>query len=509
MKNRKLFLLTILISQSVFSAKAQSLIHDLTFGNGGTINNDSTYAYCAISDASGNYYVSGMTAYVPLAGFAITKMFPNGQIDPTFGVNGISVFNFGFAQQHINDLAVQADGKIVFVGALQAPSNNWNAVIGRVTTDGQLDTTFNGTGYSIIDVNGQYDEFMSVAIQTNGKLVVGGTTCYGGQFDYKFAAWRFESTGAPDATFFINGLYRHTTNGTVHKVLLDGNQIVLGGFMENPDDDYCIMRLDAGGFPDPSFGTSGLFLYPKVGSNMIMDLIANGSNYIAVTNNFPGNPATVDMQPQIFGVSYYGALITSWFGGGFYTFNKPGYSIMVRAIINSGNSVIVGGIGFNTGNWGNQTFYNGVFYQVNVSTGTLNTTNGVNGLVSYGLSGVNEQIHYLNEEPSGKIVVIGGEGSSGNFISKYIYSWVGFEELESSNLEVYPNPASEFITVNIEDENCETLEIRDLLGRLHQCTLIHQGKNEIALEDLDSGSYILNVLDNAGANRYSRMVIVE
>ncbi len=507
-KNKKLFLLLILISQSLFPAKAQSLIPDLSFGSNGVIHNDSTYAYCAISDSLGNYYISGMTAYVSLADYAIAKVFPNGQADPTFGVNGIATFDLGFPQQHINDLAVQPDGKIVFVGGLMAPSN-WNGVIGRVTADGQLDTTFNGTGYLIIDVNSQYDACMSVVIQPNGKLVVGGTSCFGGTFDYKFAAWRFNSDGSPDVTFSNNGLFRYVTNGSAAKVLLDGNKIVLGGLLESPDYDYCIMRLDEWGTPDPTFASSGIFLYQKPGNNLIEDMILDGGNYIAVTTNYVGNPQTVDMKPEIFGVSNYGGLLTTWSVGGFYTFHQPGYSVMPRAIIKSGNTLIVGGIGFNTGSYGNQNGYNGVFFQVDLFTETLNTANGVNGLVSYGIPGVNEQIHYVNEEPNGKIVVIGGEGVAGIFISKYIYGWAGYEELESQNLKIYPNPASEFVTVYIDDENCETLEIRDLLGRLYQCTSVRQGKNEVMLEDLYPGSYILNVLDNSRINRISGKLIVE
>jgi uncharacterized delta-60 repeat protein len=91
-------------------------------------------------------------------------------------------------------------------------------VIGRLNTDGQLDTTFNGTGYAIINVNNQYDSFNSVAIQPDGKIVVGGSTCFGGTYDYKFAAWRFNTDGTPDATFGVSGLYRNVTNGAVHKV---------------------------------------------------------------------------------------------------------------------------------------------------------------------------------------------------------------------------------------------------------------------------------------------------
>ncbi len=509
MNNRKLILLLIFISQSIFPAKAQSfLTPDLTFGTGGFIHNDSAFAYCATTDASGNYYVGGTSAYSASADCAITKMLPNGQADPTFGFNGITYFDLGFPQQHINDLAVQPDGKIVFVGGLLAPSN-WNAFIGRVTPDGQLDTSFNGTGYSIIDVNAQYDDFYSVAIKQNGKIVVGGTTCFGNSGDYKFAAWCFNSNGSPDASFYMNGLYRHVTNGSVSKVLLDGNNIVLGGLLESPDYDYCIMRLDQWGFPDPSFGTSGTFLYPKSGNNFIENMIIDGSNYIAVTSSYVGSPLSNDMNPQIFGVSYYGALITSWFGGGFYTFNQPGYSVMPASIIKSGNSVIVAGVGFNTGYFGNTAQYNGVFYQVNILTGALNTNNGVNGLVTYGISGVYERINYVNAEASGQIVFIGNEGSYGNFISKYVYSSVGFEELESNNLVIYPNPASDKITVQIDDENCESIEIRDYLGKLYLSTSIRKGNNEIVLKDLRSGNYILNFLDKSGVNHYSRKIIVQ
>lgn len=507
---KRLYVYLTFMLNLVFSKQAMSqvLIPDLLFGINGVINNDSTFSYCSAMDQNNNYYMAGSFAYTAITDYTVLKLQPSGLPDPAFGQSGLSKFGLGFTQQRILDLKIQVDGKIVFVGDLLQSGNNWNAVIGRLNTDGQLDTTFNGTGYAIINVNNQYDSFNSVAIQPDGKIVVGGSTCFGGTYDYKFAAWRFNTDGTPDATFGVSGLYRNVTNGAVHKVLIDGTKIVLGGMLENPDYDYCIIRLNANGTPDPTFASAGKLLIVKPGDNMIKEMIADGTGYIAATSSYSGSIFTSDFKPELFRITSAGAVDLTVFGGGYSTFSQTGYSIEPNAMVKSGNTIIVSGIGFNTGSFGSSNAYDGVFYQTNISNGVLNTANGTNGVVKYGISGAQEQITQAYEVAGGDLIFTGCEGASGNFITRYKVSAVGISEANEDNIHVYPNPADEYLTIENNSTEDNYLRLVDIGGRTAFQSKIEYRKNTIGLETIPAGCYFLQLFTENGPLSPYRVTII-
>lgn len=70
-------------------------------------------------------------------------------------------------------MALQADGKIVAAGAANAQGNS-NFGVARYLANGDLDTSFLGTGTLTIDFFSLTDIAENIAIQSNGKIVVGG-----------------------------------------------------------------------------------------------------------------------------------------------------------------------------------------------------------------------------------------------------------------------------------------------------------------------------------------------
>src|SRR5262249_2025420 len=74
------------------------------------------------------------------------------------------------------DVAVQPDGKIVVVGSVYRKTGNAGArsiFVQRLNQDGSPDKTFNKTG-SLTIQTGNSDDPSSVAIQPDGKILIGG-----------------------------------------------------------------------------------------------------------------------------------------------------------------------------------------------------------------------------------------------------------------------------------------------------------------------------------------------
>jgi len=101
--------------------------------------------------------------------FALARYLPDGTLDPTFGGDG-RVTGFSWNISYIFGLAIQADGRIVASG-WDAMTTGKFAVI-RLQSGGHLDKTF-GTGGMVLTFkpDGLAND---VAIQADGKIVATG-----------------------------------------------------------------------------------------------------------------------------------------------------------------------------------------------------------------------------------------------------------------------------------------------------------------------------------------------
>lgn len=78
---------------------------------------------------------------------SIVRRTTTGAVDSTFNSGRPVSFSVAGSPVLLNDLAIQSNGRIVFVGSVGGA----RLVVGRLTTSGQLDTTFGGTGLLVRD----------------------------------------------------------------------------------------------------------------------------------------------------------------------------------------------------------------------------------------------------------------------------------------------------------------------------------------------------------------------
>ena len=130
-----------------------------------------------------------------IAGVATPALAAPGDLDPGFGTGGTVVTTFPVGS-FANAVAVQPDGMIVAVGAAAGPSNTGEFAVARYEAGGSLDPTFSGDGMLTTPIAGGGDEARSVAIQSNGRIVVAGTDSW-----QRFAVVRYRPNGALDPTF--------------------------------------------------------------------------------------------------------------------------------------------------------------------------------------------------------------------------------------------------------------------------------------------------------------------
>ncbi len=179
---------------------------DLSFGSLGRVitaangsGDDITTSIALAPD--GKIVVAGYSVILPgIATFSsVVRYNPNGTLDTTFNNSGKLLAGFGGLDERVYSVAVQSNGKIV-IGGTSNVSGASRFALARLNIDGSLDSTFNGTG---IQATAFGNIAYSLKIMPNNKIVAVGNAIVGGQSD--FAVARFNSNGTFDTTFHGGG----------------------------------------------------------------------------------------------------------------------------------------------------------------------------------------------------------------------------------------------------------------------------------------------------------------
>jgi uncharacterized delta-60 repeat protein len=122
----------------------------------------------------------------------------DGDLDATFGSAGKVQLgpNTGYTSPVANDVAVQADGKIVVVGYETNATNgleSWR--IARLNANGTVDTSFASNGMLDWNAGTTGTRAHAVAVRPDGRIVVGGN------FQNEIEVAQFTPNGSPDPTF--------------------------------------------------------------------------------------------------------------------------------------------------------------------------------------------------------------------------------------------------------------------------------------------------------------------
>jgi len=331
-----------------------------------------------------------------------------GELDPNFGINGIVSIDVNGLDDRAHAMAVQTDGKILLTGYSNNGSN-YDIALLRYHSDGSLDTSFNATGSVTTDVATLNEAAYSVAIQTDGKILVGGYS----ELNYhaQMALLRYHSDGSLDTSFNATGIVT-TDIGSSHEygqglTIQPDGKILLVGYSDNgSDNDLALVRYNSDGSLDTSFNTTGIVTLDIGGSNDLGRSIAlqtDGKILVAGYSNIAGNN---DMALVRFNSD--GSLDTSFNTTGIVTTNvgsgDNAYSVAIQP--DPDGKILLGGYSY-IGNYSQVTLlrYN--------SDGSLDTSFNSAGIVTTDINGFYDYALSIAIQPDSKILV-GGYSDNGS-----------------------------------------------------------------------------------------------
>jgi hypothetical protein len=302
----------------------------------------------------------------------------------------------------VNVVAIQSDGKILVGGAFAFYKENPIAsCIARLDSSGSLDTAFNtnaGTGFDAKSIQ-------AIAIQPDGKIVCGGNSLSNFNGTAVNGIFRLNTDGTLDTTFNVGGSGLNDKPVVISIAIQPDGKIVCVGDGDFSSYNgtplaYQIMRLNANGTLDTTFNTNaGAGFGGDVQTVAIQSdgKILCGGDFI----DFDGNTANYIARLNADGT--YDPTLNSGTG-----FDNGVQTILLDAADNA----FIGG---------NFTLYNGItskaITRLDNSGSILNTFN----------SGFNGAVLTISQQSDAKIVVGGSftdyDGNTNNYITRLYGSY--------------------------------------------------------------------------------------
>jgi len=399
------------LNPSIAEAAGTSGRLDPTFGRSGfTVVPHTVYSVNDVRiDPSGRIVTSVDFAGMgnAIGGFGVDRLLPNGAPDTGFGSDGIAVAPFANGINFAMSTATQTDGKVVAVGSAESlPSGVGSVAIARFAPNGTLDQGFGSAGRVTPAVAGATQAGAeNVIALPDGRILVGGSALFA--TGTQGILIRLNADGSPDSSFGSGGIVETGLRGAVNGLGLqaDGKIVALAGTVA--------ARFLANGTRDTRQARGTLVAETHIGTSdlrsdeRIVAVFALGDN---------GSGSDIDTQAQRF---FPNGTVDASFQSPLFDFvvsNPDIFANEAHAVaIQTNGSVVLGGGGQPA------TAVTEFGLARLLAGGRLDRTFGRGGIVASKLNG-NCEVDALGLESNGDIVAAGQsfDTTGGLIVARYL-----------------------------------------------------------------------------------------
>ena len=335
----------------------------------------------------------------------MTTLGVNNPLLESYIFGGLPTGTNGSAPKRVYSVAVQSDGKIIVGGNFKYYGVRRTSGIVRLNSDGTLDTTFTDT----VNPSQTLFSIYAIAIQSDGKIIIGGDfSNYGGVTSLNNLI-RLNSDLTPDTSFNSNLVTGGAANfnAIVIAIKIQGDgKIVVGGAFSNyagQTGKSRLIRLNANGTEDTAFSANAVVsgTTPKF-SAVIRCLDITSSGQIIAGGDFTAYNATTGKN-YLIRLNSNGTEDTAFSATCVANGVSARFSATIQSIkVQSNQQILVGG---NFTSWSGGI---GKSYLMRFdSTGIEDTTFTTNSV----LSSFSSFVYAIEEQLDGKILV------GGNFVN--------------------------------------------------------------------------------------------
>ena len=477
------------------SASAQVL--DENFGSKGAVSlkiaSDREHINTMVQQPDGKIVAAGYSGKFGEEELVIVRLNSNGSLDTDFADKGIKVLTPTKFRNIPTSLYLKKDGTILVVGYC-GEYGSQKALLVLLNSDGSLVEDFGNSGVVISDPTKEEVTITSSVLLEDGKLLVAGFT--GASFSEHFLVARYNEDGSLDASFGTKG-----TTSFVHgqgrsqcqDMLIDHKErIVMGGYTV-VDGDYIFMlaRLKPDGELDDDFGTNGIATSNLGSSNdelFTLDLSPEGkimAGGVVQTNT-----------EVLFGVARYnedGSLDKSFQNKGYVlTDMGNGYAFLNDLkVLSDGGIIAVGQIGVTNPRLIVASYH---------ADGSINKDFNSTGKLQLDDQFKESSAGEILVQTNGK-VLLGGTINNQMGLLRFGSGILSEETVEMTKItSVFPNPASEHVTILINEETVSGVDLYNVMGVIEaDVAWIHSPQRiELDLKETRPGIYYVKILLDNG-----------
>jgi uncharacterized delta-60 repeat protein len=482
------------------TAVGQSGTLDITFGTGGIVTTSvvsgTDGANEVVMQSDGKMVVVGYS----WGNYALLRYNSNGTLDNTFGTAGSVTTNVGGSNQGAKSVALQNDGKIVVAGTTGGwPDHDF--AVARYNINGTLDNSFGTGGIVSTPVGTGTDICHSVIIQSDGKIVIGGYYRNGsGGSDNDFALIRYNTNGTLDNTFGTGGLVT-TAIGSLNDrirsmaIQTDG-RIVVAGFsnMGTEGYEFSLARYNTDGTLDNTFGAGGWVttdIIPNSNDYAESIMLQSDGKIIAAGYSYAGGFVSLvryNVNGSLDNTFGTNGMVSSVFGAA--------YENDYAAVLQSDDKIVMTG-------YCNPNNTNSDFGMIRYNNnGTLDNSFGTGGIVNTPIGIGDDIAEAVAIQSDGKIVLAGTSynGTDVDFaVARYDVNSTGISTIvgKGSEINISPNPFSTLSTLQSEVFlNDATLTVYNSLGQIvKQIKSITGQTVTLSRDNLPSGLYFIRLTE--------------
>jgi uncharacterized delta-60 repeat protein len=289
---------------------------DPSFGSGGRVTEQVLPQAGAAEDDELDSVAVGAFGSVVVAGYslganpatpseraiAVLRLNSTGALDTSFGTGGVATIPVGQSQDPAAGVALDSSGRPVVVGS--AVDNNKKAsdvVVARLGTGGARDPSFGSGGIATVAVGPGDDFGYGLTVQSDGGIVVSGSTFDSNKSTSDGVVLRLTAAGALDTGFGSGGKVVETGADAFRAVAVEspGGNVLAAGYVTGAHGvrSVTVERLRSSGARDGSFGTNGLSVTtPNGGSSaagsVVLDPAGISDSNVVVAGPLSSGSAT-------------------------------------------------------------------------------------------------------------------------------------------------------------------------------------------------------------------------
>lgn len=373
----------------------------------------------------------------------VMRLKSNGQLDNTFGNNGVVDLEVGPYAEYALALDIDTNGNYLVAGHCELPNNSetlpkYEAFVGRILENGTIDNTFGTNGFT------RFELFEGEVATNNSEAVVAAPdgqifgTIYSYDYDTtdsRAYVYNLNENGQPNEDFAGTGILPITLQSgdvevrTAAANIQEDGKIIIGGYFYTNNgyaSEVFVARVNTSVEGD---GPIDPEVFP---ADVLVEAEAIDAYSVKAT-----------MTPNEYTTEYHAGILAVEF------FNTIGEDLVVEALKADGNPL----------------------------TGVKEVTyNDLTPLTAY-------YVVVVAKNEADEWVVVKGEVTTPEVI--------GYEEIEATQFNVYPNPATS--TVFVETNGNAQVSIIDMTGRVVKEMVITDNVSAINIEDINEGIYFIMI----------------